>query len=327
MKTNAVKIMTFVRPLTISAFALFSTSAQAASVDVLDLLQSFNTVALGDLNASSETEGTVYVGNDFNSRGYTVNSDNLAQGTIGSVTGSLIVGGDVNGADVNVNNGTTQIGGADNVAVNDNSNSGVNTGVSIPTADVTTALTSLSAELGSLATTDGASADLSDRNGTLINSGTGEDGIAVLNLSVLESMRFLANGANGGFAGISDSLTTIINLRGTSLAYTSNFNVDNSNVLLNFVDTANLSINGGAFGFSILAPLADITATSGGVNGTVVGNNIFQSIEFRPFDDTTLFSGTLPTIDVPVSAVPLPAAAWMLLAALGGLGLVRRRAV
>ena len=322
----------YFKPLAISTIALIGSTAQAATLDQLNLLQSFNTIALGDLTASSETEGTVFVGGDFTSNGYTVNSDGLDDGTAGTVTGSLIVGGDVSGNPVNLNNGNAQIGGTTTAIINNNGGGVVNTNVAdIPISEFVTALTSLSAELGALGTTTGASADFSDQNGTQITSGAGDNGIAILNLSEAESASFLRNGANGGFAGIDPSLTTIINLSGDALTYSSNFNVDNDRVLLNFVDATSLTIQGGAFGFSILAPLADISAFGGGVNGTVVGNNIDQRIEFRPFNDTNLFAGTLPTEAVIVTpptpaVVPLPAAAWMLLGALGGLGVMRRRA-
>ena len=322
--------MTYLKPFAIGAFALVGSTAQAATFDALDLLQSFNTIALGNLTASSETEGTVYVGGDFASNGYTVNPDGLADGTVGTVSGSLIVGGDVSGNPINLNNGSAQIGGTATAIINNNGNGVVQTGVAdIPVNDVAAALSGLSASLGALDTTAGASADFSDQNGTRINSGTGDNGVAILNLTEAESISFLRNGANGGFAGIDSSLTTIINLYGTDLRYSSNFNVDNENVLLNFVDTTSLTIQGGALGFSILAPLADISATGGGVNGTVVGNNIEQRIEFRPFDNTNVFDGQVPTIDsAPEPSpepVPLPAAAWMLLSALAGLGWMRRR--
>ena len=63
---------------TAAAHVTFGAAVQAATVDPSDplgLLKSFNTIALGDLNASSETQGTVFVGGDLHSNGYTVSPD------------------------------------------------------------------------------------------------------------------------------------------------------------------------------------------------------------------------------------------------------------
>ncbi len=66
--------------------ALAATGASAATIDPAKMMATFNVISLGDLTASSETEGTVYVGGNLTSNGYGVNPDELADGTVGGVT-------------------------------------------------------------------------------------------------------------------------------------------------------------------------------------------------------------------------------------------------
>jgi len=95
------------------------------------------------------------------------------------------------------------------------------------------------------------------------------------------------------------------------------------NVLLNFFEAETLNITSGV-SLSILAPSAVINVGGGGINGTVVGDTIFQNAEIRPFGDDRLFSGTLPEAPT-VAAVPLPASLGLLMSAFGALALFGRR--
>ncbi len=315
--------------------ATMAAPAFAAPVDALDLLQDFNGIVLGDMTSSIHVEGTLFVGGNLNGNGgFYANSDGMDDATTGDVTGSLIVGGDLNAPLTTAGKGEIIIGGALNVPnPNPNPNGqpitdglGVDTTGGVPVSDVAAAMKDLSADLATYADTPGAEIDTADTNIKGLTSGAGGTGalenIAILNLTELQATTFLGNG-NLANLDLMAGVTTIINVAGLTHNITGTFNQDDSTVLFNFYQATSLSISN-TWGFSILAPLADVTLNNGGMDGTLVAGTLNQSVELRPYFDTDGFTGTVPT--PPMTPVPLPAAGWMLLAGLGGLVAMRRRA-
>ncbi|MEX2520223.1 MAG: collagen-binding domain-containing protein, partial [Paracoccaceae bacterium] len=232
--------------------------------------------------------------------------------------GDMSVGGAVSG-DINNNGGVVTIGGP--ISGNVNSNNGGSTVIApvaapaiapVPVADVAAAMTGLAADLAALADTGG-TANIADQNNINFASVAGADGIAVFNVSG----SFLQSGTFTGFTA-APGVTTIVNVSGSSITVGANLNTTFSNVLFNFFEAETLNIDS-AFNVSILAPLADLRLQGGGINGTVVSRNLFQSAEIRP----GAFTGDLP--GVPVGAVPLPASGLLLLGAMGLLGFRARR--
>ena len=307
--------------LAVTALCLVS-GANAATLDAAALLKDFTTIALGNLNGSSESEGPVFVGGNLSSNGYGVNPDNLANGHVGGASGSLIVGGNVSGNPVNVGAGDVVIGGSTSAIINRNGGGTLMTGASVDVAGVAAALNGLSGYLASFATTAGASVNTADQNLKSLNSGAGGTGvltgIAVLNLDLAQTLAFLGGG-NLASLNLVSGVTTIVNLAGTNLSINGNFNQDDSTVLFNFYEATSLTI-GNTFGFGILAPKADIFANAGGDDGVVVGRNITQQIEFRPLHGKN-FTGELPKM----AAVPLPASGVLLGLGLLGLTALRKR--
>lgn len=292
-----------------------SGQVHAAAISARDMLQSFNNIVLNDLTTNVETEGTLYVGGDYNGNGSTVNPQGLPNGDLGGgIVGSLIVGGDINASAVNLNGGHAVIGGTDFGDLGLNNGSTKSEGVSgIPVAEITNAFQSFSAELAGLTPTGGV-ANTSDQNNISFQSVADSSGVAVFNIagSVLQ---------NGTFHGVTadPGVTTVINVSGANVTIGVNANLTQSAVIFNFYEATSLTINS-TFNYSVLAPFANVTLRGGGLNGTLVSFDLQQDAEVRP----PLYSG-----NIPVSQVPLPAAAFLLLtglAALGGFSAQRRNA-
>lgn len=302
--------------------------AQAATLDSLELLSGFNGIVLNDMTSTvSHVEGTLFVGGDLTaSSGFYVNNRGLADGTVDNVSGALIVGGNITNGLNDGGQGAIVVGGTVTGPVSAGSNARLTTGATIAVNDVAASLTELSSALSMYSDTAGASVDSSDPNLKSLTSGAGGAGeledIAIINLDAAATMAFLSGG-NLANLTLDTDVTTILNLAGDNITLSGNFNQDESSVLFNFFEATNLQINA-TFGFSVLSPYADVVLGSGGMDGTLVANNLDQRVELRPYGTTGVFDGTLPAPQVP--AVPLPAAVWMLLAALGGLGVMGRRA-
>lgn len=304
---------------TVIGFVLLGVSvgpAQAAGVSARDLLQSFNNIVLNDLTTNVETEGTLYVGGDYNGNGSTVNPQGLPNGDLGNgISGSLVVGGDINASAVNLNGGHAVIGGTDFGDLGLNNGSTKSEGVSgIPVAEVTSAFQSFSNELAGMATTGGV-ANTSDQNNISFTSVANAQNVAVFDIdgSVLQTGTFHGVTADPG-------VTTVINVGGANVTIGVNANLTQSSVIFNFYEATTLTINS-TFNYSVLAPFADVTLRGGGLNGTLVSFNLQQDAEVRP----PLYDGDIP----PTTVVPLPAAAYLLLtgiAALGGMAARRRGA-
>jgi len=137
--------------------------ATAATVDAGGMLRQFNTIALNTLTTSNESEGPVYVGGDLTLTATTqLNNDTLPEGSVGPVSGALVVGGNVQGGQtLRTLAGGTVIGGAiaTGTTVVGNGNGGTDNSVitgatDIPVSAVTAAFEALSQDLRFASTTD-----------------------------------------------------------------------------------------------------------------------------------------------------------------------------
>ncbi|MCA8926497.1 MAG: choice-of-anchor A family protein [Alphaproteobacteria bacterium] len=299
------------------ALVALATPSAASAYTAESLLHGINNIVLNDLDASAETQGTVYVGNNYNGSGGNVNPDGMPDFDLGSgIAGSLVVGGDIN-AVVNLNNGSAQIGGAVNGTLNNNGSGAMQVGVAgIPTADITSLLQNLSTDLASNPDTPGGTANTTDPNNVNFVSGSGDaNGIQFFNISG----SVLAGGTLTGITAPA-GVTTIVNVGGTGPTIGINANQLGPDVLVNFYEASTLTINT-AFNYSILAPFANVVQNGGGIFGTLVSYNLDQNAEVRPYAATTIPYGGI----LPAQQVPAPAGLALILGGLAGITVLARR--
>ncbi|WP_161555784.1 collagen-binding domain-containing protein [Mangrovicoccus ximenensis] len=319
------------------AIALAPIAASAASLDAEQLMKSFNIIALDDmdLRATDHVEGTVYVGDDYNTGATgtsprtptSINTDNMAPGTVGDVTGALIVGGEAGGNFGGAMRGDIVIGssysGRREGSGGLQSGVGTNTPAGIPVDEMVSTFTALSGNLASLESTSGTGFNTA-MNFKSFTSGAGdEDGIAVLNISRSQAMQMLNEQQQITFDLSGGASTFIINVAGTDLGNLgAMMNTDTPSVLFNFYEADYLNFTS-TWRSAILATGALVDTAPGGSNGVIVASDVVLGGEVRPYNDSYTYGGTLPTTIVspppPVTSVPVPAALPM---AAGGLGLL-----
>lgn len=291
-----------------SAAAVMPSMAAASSFDPLSLMNDYNAIVFENASVASETEGSVFVGGDVSFSSYVVNSDNLPNGALG---GTLVVGGNVNGQNLTLQNGNAVIGGSLGTTTLVNNGGGtVTTGAAVDVAGVKTALTAFSQGFKDLPTA-GVSIGGDSNNGQFSVDPLVE--LAILNITA---------SALGGFNNLvfnTPNTATVINVSGANIDLSSGFNfnsfAESQNVLFNFYEATDVKL--GTFSASVLAPNALVTVLTGRTEGTVVARSLDQRVEI----DGPLFDPTDFTVPQPV---PLPGAFVFMLSGLAGMAGIRQ---
>ena len=262
-------------------------------------LNNINVYVITDLtnqgSSVSDSEGSMYVGGNFNSvTGYAIGTRNVV-GTDPCAEYSLVVGGNVSGA--LVTNGKAVAGGTVTNSFDDKCGGVLRVPKSqlpVDFAALATKFQNLSAALALLPTTPGATATR-NAGGALVLKGTDP----VQNV-------FNIDGSQLGTYVVDVPLTSIVivNVTGTNISWpgggvtmpgaTGGVNGDYlfaSNVIWNFPQATQFTMNGLAIDGTVLAPLATFQATGAGhIAGQVIVyamNGL--TIEFHPY----YFSGCI----------------------------------
>lgn len=327
----------------VSSSLAFATAGHAASLSASELLSLFNGVTQGDMTSNQEVEGRLYVGGNLSGNSLQVGFKDVAPSaldelivvgnstinTINAQNGSdVTIGGSAVGT-LNLNGGsqgtrTARIGttfsGTSNMGTTlvNQAASDANFADRFPEID----FAALQDESEFFATLTGAAVNTSDPNNKKIIGAPDASGLSVFTTS-------LSDLASGGYSIDTNGADTIlINVSGVTgtfgmnaLGSTGTFA---ENVIWNFYQATSINVNSAIIG-SVLAPLAKLSGFNGSTEGSVIAREInLSNGELH----SRAFIGTLPTESVapPPPAVPLPAALPLLLAGLGGLVALRRRA-
>ncbi len=333
---------------------LFAAPLAHAGTTSLGLDSSLNLLTLGDYTASSsDVQGRVAVAGNASINSYSIDTKsggaalyagtgltvggnlNFSSGAIwgdtrvggnattsysGSFDGSLYVKGVLNEASglwLSAGNAATSWGGVANKgewmpSVQAGAGS-FNLGFDFNTAR--SQLTSLSTQLAQ----DAATGTVSKPYSTLLLNASGAK-IAIFNLTAAQAAM------NMELDGLAADATAIINIAGSNVDFGNhgyaNFAAAAGRVLFNLADATSITLNGG-IDASLLAPLATVGAGYGVINGQVVVNNWYSSVQVND----SPFTGALPVLAPAADStkkVPEPGTWGLLLAGLGML-VARRR--
>jgi len=347
----------------LAAFALAIAPAPvlAATLDAGQILNQFNLVVFGNHHLNSQVHGRSFVGGNLSGSGsmttgnYTlpdsdfddVNVAGSASDSFKTVAGASVAIGGANSAGMsNVgrvriggsNSGTigatgaprVEVGGSNSGTINNagsvrmgGSNTGTINNTPVETAvpgipdlalDVAPFRDAMTAKSQALRNLD-ATGNATEHDQGVRFEATPIGGLSSYNIAASDltgnELDVVLNGAD----------TVVINVSGTDITLGQNFNSNKalgSNVLWNFFEATDLKLNNRFVG-AVLAPNAAFT-NGNNVFGSVVVNSFIQGGQIHQ----QAWQGTLPSDETP-SPVPLPAAAWLLLAGIGGLGIVARR--
>ncbi len=328
--------------------AALSLPAQAAPLSAAQTLNQFNLVVFGDAVSTSHVDGRTYVGGNLRGGDYVLHAQDMpasdhaglvVRGNASNLNvngGGVAVGGNLSSA--NINRGAASVGGnASGVNFNggaayvggsssgSNFNGGrLNEAPAQPSVDaIESTLRDLSLQLSGLAGT-GSSVDVRG-NRVTFNAVAGDDGIAVFDLTALDTelfrkgeFEFNLNGAELLIFNLDDLVFDFgINFLGGSAQGIG------SKAIWNFYNATDLTIYN-QFGGSVLAPNAHLSNYNN-IEGTVVAGSLSQygEIHLQPITHPLLPPPLVPP--PPLSAVPEPGTLALLFAALGALALGRRQ--
>lgn len=262
-----------------SALATFSTNSQQA-------LSNHSLIAFGNLTNSSNIEGRTIVGGSL----FGAASDyatRLAPTNAFLNQDTLIVGGNINISNVNLQAGNLRQGGVVQVG-NINFNGGGqlirDTATQLQIGTMRLQLTQTSDFLRTQLATSPLTFPTNQPRALVFNAAARlTDGVAIFNVNgnqafnnpLVQQMEMNLNGVE----------SVIINVSGSTINWTSGnmiggFTQDSvrAKVLWNFYEATSISLGGRAFGGAILAPRADLNF-QGVLSGTVVANNIIAQSE------------------------------------------------
>jgi len=276
------------------------------------ILSDWNLIVANNLNTTSETDGSALIG------GSVLGTSNYSTHSVTASNGDgLAVGGNI-GAGINIqinNGGNLRISGSVLGAVNYNGGGGLINDPGVP-AMVSAAMAeaqSISAYLSTL-TPNGSV----DGAGNMNAVPTLLDGQLVAVYSITQAQFNVLGQLNLNFGAAQSVIINFIH-SGNGIAdliappnIIGGFNQANSSkILWNFGDATSLLVNN-SFNGAALAPFADLQLTGGGMNGSVVVDNVsVMNAEIRDFN----YTGFLPA----------PGAGALLALGLGFAGTRRRR--
>jgi choice-of-anchor A domain-containing protein len=292
LRTIVQTVLTTGAPILIAAVlcasnALADASLYAASPYDVFVLNNFT-------DQYSDLQGGLAAGGTINLTGFS-----LAQGLTASQAANDFQGGYtlVAGGLLNANSGRLYAGNAYGYAANVNSNFTISPGTLttgtpqvIDFADAGVQLRALSASLAGMTTTAGDSCVLLYGTTTCTAAANNLNIINVTDPSVLATnIQINLTGANA---------TLVINVPdGSDFVDNGGFSVSGNGgatggaVLFNYYQATSLTLGNASFQASLLAPLASVSATSGGnFDGTLVANNFTGQLQF---DNTDPFTGDL----------------------------------
>lgn len=312
--------------LLVAMMAVFTTTAQAGVVDLVSKMGGANIYTLHDFSApSSDVEGALISGGNVTIAAYSVNDNNVDAFADKNGAGYAVIARNnltLNGG--SLKNGIAYVGGT--MALSQAT--APERAAASPIDFDATALyfKAVATNLSKVAGTG----FVSDQWGGSLLTGGGSGTLDIFNVTT-DTFR---NSHSWYTGNLTQGQTLIFNISGASGTFrdggVSFEPLKGFNVLFNFYEATSVNLSG-VIG-SVLAPNAAMNALWGQVNGNVIvdswnspmqvnANHYFKSVDVAGFT----VPGVVKEEGNPASEVPEPGSIALALAALGVLGLLRRR--